>query len=184
MYAVKSALNINSGDGEGVSGNDDSEKYGGFSFNTVDSLINNAKVGESVIVNLEIEGDNGEKIGHYITVTKQENGNYSVEDPNVRNGKAVQYNEEGLRNVLNGQDGVDAKGNKTGAKYFIKEDGNINVVSAKTAVDSLAGVNEISDDNLKQIGGAGLFSFISKAVNTLKGVVGEDDAHGLRYSVG
>jgi hypothetical protein len=25
---------------------------------------------------------------------------------------------------------------------------------------------------------------ISKAVNTLKGVVGEDDAHGLRYSVG
>ena len=158
MYAVKTVLNINSGTGEGeegVIGNEDN--YKGFSFDNVESLFSNTKVGESVIVNIEIEGDGGEKIGHYITVTKLENGNYSVEDPNIRKGNAVEYTEEGLRNVFNGQEGIDAKGNETGAKYFTNGNGKINVVSANLP---LSGGNKLEDGEMQQIGGAGLLGNI------------------------
>ncbi|MCR4662417.1 MAG: hypothetical protein K5622_00835 [Endomicrobiaceae bacterium] len=68
---------------------------------------------------------------HYITVAKQENGNYTISDPNVNGGKTVEYSAEGLKTVLSGGKGTDVNGKETGISYEgLGKDGKIRVLTA------------------------------------------------------
>ena len=89
----------------------------------LETIMAEMKQGESVIVWVNED--------HYITVTKMENGNYSVVDPNVKNGDKVEYTREGLKEVLSGGKGIDARGREVGVSYkAIGEDGKVRVLSA------------------------------------------------------
>ena len=95
------------------------------------TFIEGMKAGESAIVWVNSD--------HYITVTKLENGNYSVVDPNVRNGDKVEYTKEGLSNVLSGSKGIDVEGKETGVSYKAEgEDGRIRVLSASEGLKAQA----------------------------------------------
>ena len=88
----------------------------------IDTFMEGLKVGESAIV--WVNGD------HYITVSKLENGNFTISDPNVRNGEKVEYSAEGLKDVLSGKAGKDIDGNEVGISYKAEgEDGRIRVLS-------------------------------------------------------
>ena len=106
------------------------QQYGldaeGYSTN-IENFIANTKSGESAIVWVNSD--------HYITVTKLDDGNYSVVDSNVNGGKTINYSTEGLKNVLSGKEGVDVYGKKVGVSYQAQtKDGTIKVLSVSESL--------------------------------------------------
>jgi hypothetical protein len=90
---------------------------------SIDLFMAGLQSGESAIVWVNED--------HYITVTKLDNGNYTISDPNVRDGEKVEYSATGLKSVLSGEKGVDVNGNEVGVSYNgLGQDGQIRVLSA------------------------------------------------------
>ena len=87
-----------------------------------------------------------------------DNGNYTISDPNVRNGEKVEYGAQGLKDVLTGKEGVDVNGNKVGVSYQAEgEDGRIRVLSDSEGLKEQAQdgkVQEISKEEMEDITGA------------------------------
>ena len=114
--------------------------------NFTDGLI----AGESAIV--WVNGD------HYITVSKLENGNFTISDPNVRDGAKAEYTETGLKAVLSGKTGIDINGKSTGISYKSEDnDGKIRVLTASEGLKEQAKegtVQEISKEEMMEIVGA------------------------------
>ncbi|MBO7611504.1 MAG: hypothetical protein J6T23_04750, partial [Elusimicrobia bacterium] len=112
----------------------------------IDGLI----AGESAIV--WVNGD------HYITVSKLENGNFAISDPNIHNGDKIEYTEARLKDVLNGENGIDINGNNTGVSYKSEDkDGNIRVLTASEGLKEQARegtIHEISKEEMIEIIGA------------------------------
>ena len=129
------------------------QQYGvdaqGYSTN-IEDFVANIKTGENAVVWVNKD--------HYITVTKLENGNYSVADSNVNNGKAVEYSAEGLKNVLSAKEGVDVNGNKVGVSYNAQtKDGTIKVLSASEGLKQAqeeGTVKSISKEEMVEFKGA------------------------------
>ena len=116
----------------------------------IDAFMEGLKSGESAIV--WVNGD------HYITISKLENGNFTISDPNVRGGDKIEYTEDGLKSVLSGKDGVDVKGEGTGVSYKAEDkDGKIRVLSASEGLKEQAKegkAKEISKEEMIEIIGA------------------------------
>ena len=95
---------------------------------------------------------------HYITVTKQENGNYTISDPNVNKGNAVEYSAEGLKTVLSGGKGTDVNGKEIGISYEgLGKDGKIRVLTASEGLKEQVKegkVDELSTEEMREIKGA------------------------------
>ena len=85
-----------------------------------------------------------------------------------------------MANVIGGQEGVDINNKKTGAQYFQKEEGKLNIVTAITSEFEQQvqekRVVELKREEMQEIGGSGIFgkiasavkSTVSKAVSTVK----------------
>ena len=100
---------------------------------SVDDFMTGLKSGESGIVCVNED--------HYITVTKTEEGNYSVVDSNVNDGKAVEYTAEGFKSAMSGGEAKDKDGkevlDKSGAKVSYKavdETGKLKVLTESKGV--------------------------------------------------
>ena len=82
-------------------------------------FINSLQEGEKAVVWVNED--------HYITVTKLENGNYSVEDINVNNGEKVEYGKEEIKKIL------------SGTKYnAVGEDGKVRVLTGSKGLEQAA----------------------------------------------
>ena len=116
----------------------------------MDTFLEGLKVGESAVV--WVNGD------HYITVSKLENGNFTISDPNVRNGEKVECSAQGLKDVLSGKAGKDIDGNEVGVSYKAEgEDGKIRVLSDSEGLkDQIkeGKAEELSIEEMKEIAGA------------------------------
>ena len=116
----------------------------------MDSFAEGLMSGESAIV--WVNGD------HYITVSKLDNGNFTISDPNVRNGDNVEYSAEELKTVLSGKEGRDINGQEVGVSYKAEvEDGKIRVLSASEGLQEQVKegkTEELSIENMKEIAGA------------------------------
>ena len=88
----------------------------------LDTIVEGLKAGESAII--QVDGD------HFITISKLENGNFTISDINVRNGEKVEYSAQGLKDVFSGKAGVDIDGNEVGVSYKAEgEDGKVRVLT-------------------------------------------------------
>ena len=108
--------------------------------------------GESGI--LWVDGD------HFITVSKDEEGNFNVIDPNRNNGEAEVYSASEFEKLLSGEEAETVDGKKTEG-YQLERDAEGNVL-VKTVTDSY-GVKEaagpegvLTEDEMEQITGAKL----------------------------
>ncbi|MBQ2219458.1 MAG: hypothetical protein II417_01525, partial [Elusimicrobia bacterium] len=130
-----------------------SEQFGQESFGyaiNIGVFIDSLNTGESAIV--WVNGD------HYITVSKLENGNFTISDSNVRNGEKVEYGTQELKNVLTGKTSKDIYWNETGMSYKSENsDGKIRVLSSSDGLKEQAkegNVQEISKEEMIEIVGA------------------------------
>ena len=116
----------------------------------MNSFVEGLMSGESAIV--WVNGD------HYITVSKSENGNFTISDPNVRNGEKVEYSAQGLKDVLSGKAGKDTEGKEVGVSYKAEgEDGKIRVLSDSEGLKEQVKegkIQEISKEEMIEILGA------------------------------
>ncbi|MBR3653846.1 MAG: hypothetical protein IKN62_00220 [Elusimicrobia bacterium] len=116
----------------------------------MDSFAEGLMPGESAIV--WVNGD------HYITVSKLENGNFTISDPNVRNGDKVEYSVQVLKAILSGKEGRDIDGQEVGVSYKAEgKDGKIRVLSASEGLQEQVkeGRSEkLSIEDMKEITGA------------------------------
>ncbi len=120
---------------------------------SVDDFMTGLKAGESGIVWVNED--------HYITVTKTEEGNYSVVDSNVNDGKAVEYTAEGFKSAMSGGEAKDKDGkevlDKSGAKVSYKavdETGKLKVLTESKGVGKQESAKELTKEEMKEIAGA------------------------------
>ncbi|MGE4384493.1 MAG: hypothetical protein AB7E39_01350 [Endomicrobiaceae bacterium] len=98
---------------------------------------------------------------HYITVTKTEEGNYSVADSNVNDGKAVEYTAEGFKTAMSGGEAKDKDGkevlDKNGEKVTynaVDETGKLKVLTESKGVGKQESAKELTREEMKEISGA------------------------------
>jgi hypothetical protein len=120
---------------------------------SVDDFMTGLKAGESGIVWVNED--------HYITVTKTEEGNYSVVDSNVNDGKAVEYTAEGFKSAMSGGEAKDKDGkevlDKSGAKVSYKavdDTGKLKVLTESKGVGKQESAKELTREEMKEIAGA------------------------------
>ena len=120
----------------------------------VDVFVEDLKEGEKAIVWVNED--------HYITVTKLENGNYTIADPNINKGKPVEYNAKSLKSVLSGKAVKDVNG-KLGISYEgLGQDGKIRVLTASEELKEQVKegkVQELSKIELENIVGANVVMY-------------------------
>jgi hypothetical protein len=88
----------------------------------IDTFIEGLEEGESAIVWVNED--------HYITVTKLDNGNYTIVDPNVREGKAIEYSATAIKDVLSGKVAKDINGEEGISYEGLGKDGRVRVLTA------------------------------------------------------
>ena len=123
------------------------------------TFIEGLKVGESAVV--WVNGD------HYITVSKLENGNFTISDPNVRNGEKVEYSAQGLKEVLSGKAGKDINGNEVGVSYEgIGQDGQIRVLTTSEGLKE-----QVKEGKAREISKEEMIKIFKELCNILKNLI-------------
>ncbi|MDD3923259.1 MAG: hypothetical protein PHY39_07015, partial [Endomicrobiaceae bacterium] len=120
---------------------------------SLDDFMEGLQAGESGIVWVNEN--------HYITVTKTEEGNFSVVDSNVNKGKAVEYSAEGFKTAMSGGEAKDKDGkevvdnNGDKVKYeAVDSEGKMKVLTESKAVGQQGSAKELSREEMKVIAGA------------------------------
>ncbi|MDD5021931.1 MAG: hypothetical protein PHR82_07395 [Endomicrobiaceae bacterium] len=95
---------------------------------------------------------------HYVTVTKLADGNYSLTDSNVIEGKALVLDAESIKLALSGNnaEGKDESGNIVSIFGYsaVMEDGRVMVLTDSKGVAEAKGAEAISAEKMKEIAGA------------------------------
>ncbi len=98
---------------------------------------------------------------HFVTVTKNKDGSLSVTDPNVNDGEAVTYTQEGFKKAMSGGEAVDANGNKVkdvngnAVKYnAVGEDGKIKTLTESKGVSEAKSAETLNETQMQDISGA------------------------------